>query len=277
MSDPREDSQELAARLRDLRTQAGLSTYQLSQMLGWSQTKVSKVERGQSVADPEDVAAWAAASGAAATYADELVGLAETIADQMKTWRTVHGQGLTATQRQLAAIHSAMTGYREFCPYAIPGFLQTETYALAVLELADVSGRKDVQAAAGERMRRQAILLDPARSFRFILSDAALRIRFGDAATMSAQAEKILASMALPNVSVLILPFTAQSVALQYSGFAIFDRPGEPMVMVELLSRELHLRSAWDVRVYEEAFERLRAAAVTGESAISLIRAAMAG
>jgi transcriptional regulator with XRE-family HTH domain len=275
-TDPTEDRQRLAAALRDLRTRAGFSTYQLAEVLGWSQTKVSKIERGQSPADPDDVALWATAVNAAKTQVTELVALASAVADQMHQWREVHGRGLAARQRELAVIHSAMTGYREFAPYAVPGFLQTEPYAARVLELADVALRGGIGDAVAERMARQAVLLNPSRSFRFVVTEAALHIGFGPEEVMRDQGAKILATMNLPNVSLAVLPIGGQAPALMPSGFVIYDLPGEPMVLVELLSREIQLRAAWDVQVHEDAFARLEAAAVTGDEAAALVRSAVA-
>lgn len=268
---PVQDRQRLAAELRALRIQAKLSTYQLGKALGWSQAKVSKMERGQSPADSDDVAAWATATGASQKLEAELVVLAAAIADELRQWREVHAGGLASRQREIAAVHAAMTGFREFAPYAVPGFLQTEAYAARVLELADVSRRGAVTDAVAARMARQAALLDPGRSFRFVLTEAALRIRFGSAELMRGQSAKILAAMSLPSVSLAVLPTGGPAVALQASGFVIYDLPGEPMVLVELLSRELQLRTPWDVQVYEEVFARLEDAAVTGDEAETLI------
>ncbi len=276
-ADPTGDRQRLAAGLRDLRTRARRSTYQLAEALGWSQTKVSKIERGQSPADPDDVALWATAVNASKAEAAELVALASVVADQMRQWRDIHGRGLAARQRELAAIHAAMTGYLEFAPYAVPGFLQTEPYAARVLELADVARRGGTSDAVAERIARQAVLLNPSRSFRFVVTEAALRIGFGSEEVMRDQGAKILATMSLPNVSLAVLPVGAQAPALMSSGFVIYDLPGEPMVLVELLSREIQLRATWDVQVHQDAFARLEAAAVTGDDAAALIWTAMIG
>lgn len=269
------DRQSLAAALRDLRTRAGLSTYELAERLGWSQSKASKMERGQTAADPGDVAAWARATGTDADTAAGLVTLAEAASNQMRSWQAVHGQGLASRQREIAEINTAMTRHREFAPDVVPGLLQTPPYAIRVLELADVSGRGGVPEAVAERMNRQAILYDPARSFEFVLTEGALRYRAGPREVLHGQAEKIISVMPLPNVTVSVIPFTATPSALFVSGFVIYDLPDNPVVLVEILSRELQLRTAWDLRLYEETFARLRDSAVTGPVAEDLIRDAM--
>ena len=271
MTEPVADRQRLADALRDLRGRSGRSTYQLAQDLGWSQGKVSKMERGQTPADPDDVAAWSRTTGADDAQGAELVALAVTVADQMRSWRAVHGRGLAATQRQLAGIHQAMTSYREFAPYGVPGFLQTEAYAARVLELADVSGRGGAAAAAAERMARQAVLLDPSRSFRFVVTEAALRIPFGPPEVMREQAHKIAATVRLPNVSLAVLPAGAAAATLTPSGFVIYGVPDAPVVLVELLTQEIQLRSAWDVQVYEDSFAQLERVALASDAAAAVV------
>ncbi len=266
------ERQRLAASLRGLRSRARLSTYELAAALGWSQSKVSKMERGQVPAEPTDVAAWARATGAAPDVANDIAALAEVTANQARSWQAVHSRGLASRQREMAGIHAAMTRLREFATAAVPGALQIPPYATCVLELADVSGRGGVPEAVAERMNRQAILFDPARSFEYVLTEGALRCRFGQPEVMRAQAEKIISMMTLPNVSVAVIPFATTPAALFVSGFVIYDLPDELVVLVEVLTRELQLRTEWDVRTYEEAFARLRGSAVMGEAAEGLIR-----
>jgi transcriptional regulator with XRE-family HTH domain len=273
--DSSRDRDRLAATLRELRSRARLSTYELAERLGWSQSKVSKMERGATAADPADVAAWAQAVGADEGAAAELVTHAEIAANQMRSWRAVHGEGLAARQREVADINTTVTRHREFAPDVVPGLLQTPLYAARVLELADVSGRGGIPEAVSVRVNRQALLYDSSRSFEFILTEGALRYRAGSADVMRGQAEKIISVMPLPNVSVSVIPFTATPAALFVSGFVIYDIPDNPVVLVEILSRELQLRTDWDVHLYEQTFERLNASAVSGQAAEALIRSTM--
>lgn len=269
------DRRRLAAALRELRVQSGLSTYELALRLGWSQSKVSKMERGSTTADPVDVAAWTSALGTEPDVAANLATQAELAANQMRSWQAVHGRGLASRQREIAEMNAAMVRHREFAPDVVPGLLQTPPYAARVLDLADVSGRGGVAEAVAERVNRQALLFDSSRRFEFVLTEGALRYRVGPRDLMRGQAEKIISVMTLPNVSVSVIPFTATPAALFVSGFVIYDIPGDPVVLVEILSRELQLRTSWDMQLYEETFGRLKASALTGEPAEALIRDAM--
>jgi transcriptional regulator with XRE-family HTH domain len=135
------DYQSVAESLRELRARAGLSTYELAERLGWSQSRVTRMERGRTPADPEEVAAWAEATDAPVTVAESLVRLAEAQLKQIRSWREVHGEGIAARQRQMHEIHESMTMLREFRLGTVPGLLQTPAYAARTLELADVAGR----------------------------------------------------------------------------------------------------------------------------------------
>jgi transcriptional regulator with XRE-family HTH domain len=277
-----QDREAVAVSLRRLRSSAGLSTYELAARLGWSQSKVSKMERGQTAADPEDVAIWARTAGADTGTVAELMARAEDAASQMHSWPMVLGKSLATRQREVAQINTASARHREFDQNLIGGLLQTPPYAMRVFELADLSGQRSSPAGRGmvteavaARMNRQAILYDPARSFEFVITEGALRFRMGPREVMHGQAEKIISVMQLPHVSVSVIPFTATPPALFLSAFVIYDLPDGAMVLIELVSREIQLRSTSDVRLYEQTFARLRESAVTGRAAEDLIRDAM--
>jgi transcriptional regulator with XRE-family HTH domain len=273
--EPSRDRARLAAALRRLRLGSGLSTYELAGRLGWSQSKVSKMERGTTAADPGDVAQWARATGAGPEVATELASEAEAVSNQMRSWQEVHGKGLDSRQREVAQMNAAMVRHREFAPDVVPGLVQTPAYAGRVMELADVSGRGGIAQGVSARVNRQTILYESSRTFEFILTEGALRFRVGPRDLMHAQAEKIISVMSLPNISVSVIPFSATPAALFVSGFVIYDIPDEPVVLVEILSRELQLRTSWDVHLYETTFDRLADSAVGGEAAAELIRGAM--
>jgi transcriptional regulator with XRE-family HTH domain len=265
----------LAESLRELRTAAGLSTYQLAERLGWAQTKVSRIERGTTTPIPSEVAAWAEATGADQATAAELTGRAVAAETRTRSWRAVHGKGLAARQREMARIRESMTGFREYANACVPGLLQTPPYAAHILELADVSGQGGVPEAVAQRMNNQAIIYDPSRTFEYVITEAALRYRAGPPEVMRAQGEKILSAMSLPNMTISVLPVGASPAVLVQSGFVIYRIPDNTLILVELLTTETQIRTVGDVRLYERAFDLLKESSVTGRKAERLIREAM--
>jgi hypothetical protein len=79
------------------------------------------MERGQAVADPDDVATWARVAGANSSTLSDLVTRADAAANQMGTWQAVLGQGIATRQRKLARINAESTRHREFDPNLIGG------------------------------------------------------------------------------------------------------------------------------------------------------------
>src|SRR5881394_621522 len=64
----------LAEALKALRVGAGLSGARLSELLGWQQSKVSKIETRKQLPSEEDIAAWVGATGGSPEAATGLVG-----------------------------------------------------------------------------------------------------------------------------------------------------------------------------------------------------------
>lgn len=264
----------LAAALKRLRARSGLSASELGQLLGWTQTRVSRTENGGRRVSVVEASAWAEATSAPPDLRAEVAELAEAAARDVRSWWNVHAGGLAGRQAEIAALESSATLIRN-TQQMIPGLLQTADYARRALALANVSGQRDLAAAVAGRMRRQDVLYDSAKQFEYVLSESALRLRVADdPAMMRAQADRLLSLDTLPNITIAVLPFTTP-IPVYPSAFVIYEIPGEPLVVVETLTDEVVLGDDREVAAYREAFSRLQAAAVTGEEAHSLIRAAM--
>ncbi|WP_316042215.1 helix-turn-helix transcriptional regulator [Nocardiopsis sp. CNR-923] len=83
----------LGVRLRELRSEAGLSGRELSARLGWHPSKVSKLEHGKQTASVEDLRSWARVCGRVEA-AEGLVAQRRSLETHCASWR-----------RQLAAGH----------------------------------------------------------------------------------------------------------------------------------------------------------------------------
>jgi transcriptional regulator with XRE-family HTH domain len=70
--------------LRDLRTSANISRAQLARQLGWPVRKVRRIERGERLAERDEIVAWVRLTGAPDSVARELIGRAgqESLAEQ---------------------------------------------------------------------------------------------------------------------------------------------------------------------------------------------------
>jgi transcriptional regulator with XRE-family HTH domain len=274
MSNPLSPAQvRLAAVLRGLRAGAGMTTYQLADAMGWSQSKVTRIENGRTQATAADAEQWAEATGADDSAREELSRLAHSAWTEARSWRASHRGGLAARQREMADLDRSAAGILHFQPSVIPGLLQSESYARRVLTFGDVSGRGGIDAAVKERMARQSVLREPGRRFDYVLTEGALRWRPGSKAMMQEQFGKLMAAAALPGVTLSIIPFGREARAVYSHGFAVFHIPGGPVVLAEGYTKEDLIADPDDVDAYERIFSLLHESALTGPEAARFARA----
>jgi transcriptional regulator with XRE-family HTH domain len=269
----------LAAELLRLRLDAGLSTHQLAERIGASQSKVSKIERGQVAVSIPDVRAWADAAGVSNSQADQLVALAEQALTDKLTRRAILRQGIPANQRYLREIEHQASLIREFSPDLIPGLFQTAHYYRQLLGGVPLPDSVKIAEAVAARLDRQAVLHDEAKQFYFVLTEAAVRWRFGDVTAHRIQLDRLATLATLPNIHVAVIPLDTVAPVWHGHGFVIFDGLPEgisPFVSMETLHGVQRPRDPDEIAHYLEVFERLRRVALTGEAAIQFIGGAIA-
>lgn len=265
------ERQQLASALRGLRLDAGLSTTALADRLGWSQSKVSKTELGRTAPPPDDVAAWASATGASPDLRAELIALAAAAEQQTTEWRRELAPGRLRLQQDIARLEATVSVIRVFGHDVIPGLAQTAPYAAAMFRLGRQLGSaeevpSDVVAA---RIARQAVLDDLTKRIYLLMSETAIRRQLLPRAEMDDQLQRLIRLSKQPNVSVGVIRFDAQEVAHQYHGFAILGDPEhdeQTLVLAETVTRGLRVRAPDEVADYVAHFDQLWAAATDGEA-----------
>ena len=263
------DRRRLAAVLRGLREDTGLSAERFGEPLGWSQGKVSKIENGRTLPSLQDVEAWATAAGRP-DRRPELVALAASVTTEARQWTGRRGT-LAARNEEAGVAESTASVVRVFQPAVIPGLLQTAAYARHVITLLRAASEEDIAAAVNVRMQRQDALYTPGKRFEFILTEGALRWRPGPPEMMAAQYDRILRVAEAANADIRVLPFAIQAPVLYTNGFTIYEIPDDPYVLVETMTREQHLREERDLATYRSAFERCMEAALVGEEAVAMV------
>ncbi|MEU9335795.1 DUF5753 domain-containing protein [Streptomyces sp. NPDC048290] len=187
-------------------------------------------------------------------------------------WTERMRDGLAPLQQQSVPRYQATEQFRVYSSTVVPGLLQTEQYAAAVLRIAaDFSGRPDTESvdAARARVERSRVLHEPGRRFDFVIEELALRSQVASEEVMNAQLGQLLASADLPEVSLGIIPTTArQRIHWTEETFHIFD---DTLVAIELVSASVEITQPSEIALYVKAFERLGSMAVYGADARTLI------
>jgi len=264
----------LGARLRELRTESRLTGRSMAAQLGWAHSKISKLENGRQTATAEDLQAWAQACGRPEAAA-ELAVLLRTMETRYRTWRRQLSQGHRVRQEAGIAESQRTRMFRGFQDSCIPGLFQTADYARHMFTAGARFHRSpcDTEEAVRARIRRQELLYEPGRRFRFVLWEAALRMRICPPETMAGQLDRLVGLMGLDTVELGIVPFATRLPIPIAHGFWIYD---DRLVTVENLNAELWLEDAADVALYERAWESFAQIAVYGPQAHQVIAGARA-
>lgn len=264
----REARQALGAELRRLRELAGLPSEAVAVAAGISQSTVSRIESGDRRADLARVHAWVQA--VEQVLGPGIVDLArlEELASRAVTGVVELDESAEDWQQKVREIEAKSASIATFQPGMIPGLLQTAEYARNILAARPNPG--NLEAAVAGRMQRQEALYDLAKSFLFVMTEAALWWRPGPGDPRPAQLGKIASVATLSNVGVGVIPLGAEVTGGAPSAFTIHDLGnGEGLATVEAPG----LRGETEeVKPYRDRLELLRRSALSGDAAIAFIR-----
>ncbi|MCQ9185067.1 helix-turn-helix domain-containing protein [Streptomyces sp. IBSBF 2953] len=266
----------LGARLRELRTEAGLEGRALAAALGYQPSKISRLQNGKQTPSAADLTAWAHACGRP-DVETELLGLRAGLEmkQRHRSWRRQLAGGHRGRQEIAVRQTDATKTIRGLEVTRVPGLFQTPEYARAVFDAnAEFRGITPTTDAAVEaRMRRQEALYEPEKTFRFLVCEAALYHRSCPADVMAEQLDRLYNLVGQRRIELGILPFGAQLRRTAPHAFWIYD---DRLVIVETISEELWLNGEDDVQLYERAWDWLAESAEYGASARRLIGRARA-
>ncbi|MCX5056799.1 MULTISPECIES: helix-turn-helix transcriptional regulator [unclassified Streptomyces] len=266
----------LGARLRELRTEAGLEGKELAAKLGCQPSKVSRLQNGKQTPTPADLTTWAQACGRPEVEA-ELQGLRAGLEmkQRHRSWRRQLAGGHRGRQEIAVRQTEATKAIRGLEVSRIPGLFQTPEYARAIFDAnAEFRGiASTTEAAVEARMRRQEALYDPEKTFRFLVCEAALYHRSCPVDVMAEQLDRLYNLVGQRRIELGILPFGTQLRRTAPHAFWIYDRR---LVIVETISEELWLTGEDDIQLYERAWDWLSESAEYGGIARRLIGRARA-
>jgi transcriptional regulator with XRE-family HTH domain len=262
---------QVGMQLRRLREAAGVTIDQVAEQLECSASKISRIETGQTGVSPRDVRDMAAVYGVPPEEAQLLLRFAREARE--KGWWQLYGTVLTGAYVGLEAAADSVRAYEAL---VVPGLLQTEDYARAMI----YNGRPDIGGEEAEkrvrvRMNRQSLLTqDDPLDLWIVLDEAVLHRPVGGRAVMRAQFDRLLRAADLPNVTLQILPFTAGAHAGMDGTFTILlyeESAGQNLVFVSNAAGGLFLEKDEELQRYAFVFDHLRASALPPDEAVSVI------
>ncbi|HXP18201.1 MAG TPA: helix-turn-helix transcriptional regulator [Streptosporangiaceae bacterium] len=256
----------LAAELRRLREEQGLTGEEVAEALQWSASKISRIETSRTGVKTADLGQLLDVYGVSAQHREELLALARE--RRRKGWWEAYTDVLPPWYAAYIVLESEAEEILCWSPELVNGLLQTEDYARAVAGAmgapADPPGEMTRRIQA--RLRRQRILAgESAPGVTFVLDESVLLRRLGDEQVMRDQLAHLIEAAALPNVSLHVLRLAGTHPVGGGGGFVLLQFPPVPgigpasdVVHIDQLGRSaLYIEGEAETYQYKLAFRRL--------------------
>ncbi|MEV8430391.1 helix-turn-helix domain-containing protein [Streptomyces chartreusis] len=263
----------LSIELKKLRENSALTCAQVGEALDWSGSKVNRMETGSGRVQPSDIEALCRFY----ETSDELREFLKSLARQAKTrgWWQVHGAGVPEWFNIYIGLEQDAATIRQYQCELIPGLMQIATYTRELHTTGAHLSSEDIDRAVRVRMERQTMLTRPdAPDAWFVVNEGALRHVIGDRAIMREQLEHVLEAAGSPTVTLQVMPFDAGTYPVTGSftmlGFPAQEDPD--IVYRDGITDAVYLEGDHHVREYTKAFDGLRAAALSPQRSVQLIK-----
>ena len=265
----------LAAEIRRLREVARLTGEEAAIRLGWSPSKISRIETGRSQVTVSDLRRLLDLYRVPGPRRDRLIELARTA--EQRGWWDAYADTLSQGYSAVIALEAVAESVRQYDPSMMPGLLQTEAYMEEIVRSSLLVEPPGVVPQRVEvRLTRQALLTrdeDPL-DLTAVLDEAALRRRVGGPTVMREQLLHLAEMAVHPNITLHVLPFAKGSHPAMTGGFMILRFPGaieSGVVYLENMTSDIFVEREDEVHHYSLAFDRLRKMAFEPQQSIAMI------
>jgi transcriptional regulator with XRE-family HTH domain len=253
--------------VRRLRTAAGLTQAELGDRTHVVSTRITQIERASGAKPTLELArALDAALGA-----DDLL---------VELWPYVYREAFPDWSRKFMEFAERAVVIRQYAAHVVPGLLQTEDYARAVLSLdALLDSEEQLEVRVTARMGRQERLSSPDRpELWVILDEAVLKRPIGGNAVMRKQLARLLDAAAERHITVQVLPFDQGGHEAMGGSLTLLTLPdGAEVAYTEGADYGQLIEEPAHVSRYKVIYDRLRAAALPPIMSLDMIRSAMEG
>ncbi|MGW7206313.1 helix-turn-helix domain-containing protein [Streptomyces sp. NPDC054837] len=267
----------LGRRLQELREAAGLKREEAAKVLRVAPATVRRMEMAEVALKIPYVQLLLSTYGVAEEETDAFVALAEE-ANQPGWWQRFHDV-LPDWFSLYVSLEGAARIIRSYEPHFVPGLLQTEAYARAVMEAGTIAqlGSDTIERHVSLRMTRQQLLEKPDPPHLWVIMDETVLCRpVGQGGgIMREQLDRLLEFAERDRVTLQIAEFAAGPHPGTYAPFSLF-RFAEPelpdMAFTEYLTGALYLDSRAEVSAHLEVLDHMTARAASAERTKKILR-----
>jgi transcriptional regulator with XRE-family HTH domain len=269
----------LGSELRRLREDHSIKLEEVAERLGVAASPPSRIATGKAPTKSVYLTAMLEMYGVTdPAQRQVLVDMARE--GHRKGWWSVYDDVLPTGFGIYVGLEAEAAGLRAFEGEAVQGLFQTPDYARAILREVQVRDTDEqVERLVDLRMKRQEVLdRNPPLDVWMILDEAVVRRTIGGPEVMRDQLARLVEESKKPNVTLQVLPFETGSHAGLRGPFSILEFPERAdadVAYVESVAGIIYLEKEREVRTCAEAFDRLRAAALSpGQSSDLIFEAA---
>ncbi|WP_405865123.1 helix-turn-helix domain-containing protein [Streptomyces sp. NBC_01515] len=267
----------LGRRLQELREAAGIKREEAAQVLRVAPATVRRMEMAEVALKVPYVQVLLTTYGVPEEETDAFVALTEE-ANQPGWWQRFHDV-LPEWFSLYVSLEGAAGLIRSYEPHFVPGLLQTEDYARAVLEAGTIgqTGPETIERHVSLRMARQGLLeRDNPPHLWVIMDETVLRRPVSmRGEVMREQLDKLLEFGERDRVTLQVAEFDNGPHPGTYAPFSLFrfTEPELPdMVFTEYLTGALYLDSRTEVSAHLEVLDHMTAHAASAQRTKKILR-----
>jgi transcriptional regulator with XRE-family HTH domain len=259
-----------------MRERAGRPAAEIARTLGWSESKLSRIETANSSINNEDLRRLLDVYNAPEAERKRLLALATQ--SRQRAWWEAYGDSLLGPYETLIGFEAEAATVFTYDAVILHGLLQTVEYAGAIVQTLSAGERPDI---VGERvsvrMARQSVLTrDPPPQLWSIIDEAVLRRPIGGRDVMRRQLMRLLEVGDRPTVTLQVLPLSVGAHRGVDGSFSILEFPegsnDQPLVYCDGMTGGVFRNRPDEIRRYHMSFESLRSISLGHAESLEVIQ-----
>lgn len=268
-------ARQLAAEIRHLREVRQLTGEEAAARLGWSASKISRIETGRSSVTVSDLRRLFDLYQVPESRRDRIMELART-ANQRGWWDAYSGD-LSEGYSAMIALEATAESEFNYQSSLIPGLLQTSGYTEEIIRSSmSVDPPGALLRRVEVRLTRQAVLTREEHPLELtaVLDEACLRRQVGGPEVMREQLLHLARMSERPNITLHVLPFSEGSHPAMTGAFVILRFPDEAdsgAVYLENMTSDIFIEREAEIYRYRRASDQLRALALQPQQSLAMI------
>jgi hypothetical protein len=257
----------LAGEVRHVRNRCDLSLEVVCDQLGWQQSKLSRMERGQQCISTADLASLLVIYKVTGHERNQLLHLAER---QDDPGRWILDSPLEPTP--LMRLEAEATSLVNAETVLMPGLVQTADYTMALAEAENAPSEVTEQRLQVTKARQLLLTKAKPPKLDIILDETVLRRTVGSQAVMTGQLRALLEVTGRPNVRLWVVPASrAANVGFNRPFYTLTFPNGESVVQLESQSSVVYIEDQAKIELFRSHAAKVGKVALTPADSVALV------